>query len=72
MATLVNRRLWWAVDGRSVPVRVLSQDLESVTCEVLCDNGGRHTAPSYDLYLSEEIADDARRLLSRHGGAPDA
>lgn len=58
MATWVNREAWWAVDRLRVAhvVRVLKQDLEAATMEVLLDNGARHQAPAYDLHLTEEAA----------------
>lgn len=58
MATWVNREAWWAVDRKRVVhvVRVLKQDLKAETMTVLLDNGARHEAPAYDVYVTETAA----------------
>jgi hypothetical protein len=56
MATWVNRDVFWVVDNRIVPARVISQNLDNRTLCLLLENGARHTAPAYDVHITHDAA----------------
>jgi len=63
MATLVNRNMYWALYEKVIPCRVVGQDLETATVEVLLGNGARHRTSAYDVQPTLELALARQRQL---------
>lgn len=61
MATLINRRMFWALNHKIVPCFVVGHDLKTAKVTVLLDNGGRHEADAYDVRADEA---DARKRMN--------
>ena len=65
MATLVNRKMYWALNYKIIPCLVVAQNLENATVELLLENGGRHTADAYDVRATEAEARERMNALAK-------
>ncbi len=66
MATLVNRKMWWALVDKVIPCLVVEQNLENATVTVLLQNGARHEADAYDVRATEGEARKRQQQLAEN------
>jgi hypothetical protein len=62
MATIVNRRMFWALNHKVIPCLVVAQNLSTATVTVLLENRARHEVDAYDVRATEQ--DAYNRMMS--------
>jgi hypothetical protein len=65
MATLINRRMFWAVNNKVIPCVVVGHDLATARVTVLLDNGAQHQTDAYDVLATKAGAFNRLREIEK-------